>query len=67
MWVQGGEWIGRSKLGSKETSRETTAVVHETDANGLRMMTMETDSSRWILVEVTKLNEGMDWGQRGWQ
>ena len=42
-------------------------MVHETDANGLRMMTMETDSSRWIQVEVTKLNEGMDWGQRGWQ
>ena len=67
MRVQGGEWIGRSKLGSKETSREITAVVHETDANGLRMMTMETDSSRWIQVDISKLNEGMDWGQRGWQ
>ena len=64
MWVQGGEWIGRSKVGSKETSQETIAVVHETDANDLRMMAMETD--RWIRVEVTKLNEGMDWGQRGW-
>lgn len=67
LWVQGGEWIRRSKLGSKETSQETIAVVHETDTNGLRMMTMETDRSRWIQVEVIKLNEEMDWGQTGWQ
>ena len=30
-----------------------------------RMMTMEVNRSRWIQVEVTELNEGMDWGYGG--